>query len=87
MPVKSAKPVTRDHHPARVERSALPRPRPGKIPTKRFVIPKEANLEVELERRVVNLTNLDKPFWPELGITKRGLLQYYADVAPYLLRT
>src|SRR5262249_25640099 len=25
------------------------------------------------------------PFWPELGITKGDLLQYYADVAPALL--
>ena len=33
----------------------------------------------------VPLTNLDKPFWPELGITKGDLLQYYADVAPLLL--
>ena len=31
------------------------------------------------------LTNLGKPFWPELGITKGDLLQYYADVAPVLL--
>jgi bifunctional non-homologous end joining protein LigD len=35
--------------------------------------------------REVRLTNLKKPFWPELGITKRDLLQYYADVAPALL--
>ena len=33
----------------------------------------------------VRLTNLDKPFWPEIGITKGDLLQYYADVAPLLL--
>jgi bifunctional non-homologous end joining protein LigD len=33
----------------------------------------------------VRLTNLKKPFWPELGITKRDLLQYYADVSPALL--
>ncbi|HEX7034624.1 MAG TPA: non-homologous end-joining DNA ligase [Pseudomonadales bacterium] len=33
----------------------------------------------------VRLTNLDKPFWPELGLTKRDLLQYYADVADALL--
>jgi len=35
--------------------------------------------------REVRLTNLKKPFWPELGVTKRDLLQYYADVAPALL--
>jgi bifunctional non-homologous end joining protein LigD len=33
----------------------------------------------------VQLTNLDKVFWPELGLTKRHLLQYYADVASALL--
>jgi bifunctional non-homologous end joining protein LigD len=33
----------------------------------------------------VRLTNLTKPFWPERGITKGDLLQYYADVAPVLL--
>jgi bifunctional non-homologous end joining protein LigD len=33
----------------------------------------------------VTLTNLRKPFWPELGITKGDLLQYYATVAPVLL--
>ena len=31
------------------------------------------------------LTNLRKPYWPDRGITKRDLLQYYADVAPVLL--
>ena len=36
------------------------------------------------ERRV-HLTNLTKVFWPERGHTKRDLLQYYADVAPFLL--
>ena len=35
--------------------------------------------------RQVRLTNLRKPFWPELGITKGDLLQYYADVAPVLI--
>jgi bifunctional non-homologous end joining protein LigD len=35
--------------------------------------------------RRVHLTNLRKVFWPERGLTKRDLLQYYADVAPFLL--
>jgi bifunctional non-homologous end joining protein LigD len=35
--------------------------------------------------RSVQLTNLDKVFFAEAGITKRDLLQYYADVAPLLV--
>ena len=33
----------------------------------------------------VSLTNLQKVFFPELGLTKRDLLQYYLDVSPWLL--
>ena len=36
-------------------------------------------------KREVRLTNLRKIFWPELGLTKGDLLQYYADVADVLL--
>jgi bifunctional non-homologous end joining protein LigD len=43
------------------------------------------NAELRLGSRQVRLTNLRKPFWPERGITKGMLLQYYADVAPALL--
>jgi bifunctional non-homologous end joining protein LigD len=35
--------------------------------------------------RSVQLTNLDKVFFPATGTTKRDLLQYYADVAPLLV--
>src|SRR5262245_38571786 len=35
--------------------------------------------------RDVRLTNLQKPFWAERGITKGALIQYYADVAPVLI--
>jgi bifunctional non-homologous end joining protein LigD len=44
-----------------------------------------SDLELKLAGRALRLTNLQKPFWPELGITKGGLLQYYADVSAYLL--
>ena len=43
------------------------------------------NAIVRAGGREVRLTNLRKPFWPERGITKGDLLQYYADVAPVLL--
>ncbi|HYZ86956.1 MAG TPA: non-homologous end-joining DNA ligase [Bryobacteraceae bacterium] len=53
---------------------------------KRLTIPVNCKShELEVEGRLVKLTNLDKIFWPKLGITKRDLLQYYADVAPVLI--
>ena len=33
----------------------------------------------------MRLSNLDKPYWPERGITKGDLLRYYRAVAPTLL--
>ncbi len=35
--------------------------------------------------RDVRLTNLKKLFWKKLELTKRDLLQYYADISPWLL--
>jgi bifunctional non-homologous end joining protein LigD len=43
------------------------------------------NVLLQIGDRKVQLTNLLKPFWPDLKITKGDLLEYYADVAPYLL--
>src|SRR3989441_13320806 len=36
-------------------------------------------------RRVV-LSNLDKPMWNKEGITKRDMIQYYASIAPEMLK-
>jgi bifunctional non-homologous end joining protein LigD len=47
--------------------------------------PGRHDLEVEVEGKTVKLTNLGKLFWPDLNITKRDLIQFYADVSPYLL--
>jgi len=49
------------------------------------VIPERGDATVRADGRDIRLTNLHKPFWPELGITKGDLLQYYADVAPVLI--
>jgi bifunctional non-homologous end joining protein LigD len=43
------------------------------------------NVTVSVAGREVRLTNLRKLFWPDLGITKGALIQYYADVASVLL--
>jgi bifunctional non-homologous end joining protein LigD len=38
--------------------------------------------EIRKGSRVLKLSNLDKPFWPDEGITKGDLLAYYRAVAP-----
>jgi bifunctional non-homologous end joining protein LigD len=77
------KEATRDYHPSRFTKSpASPKART----VKGIRIAKDvSDLEVRIGDRNVKLTNLRKPFWPALGITKGDLLQYYADVAPVLL--
>ena len=51
------------------------------------VIRERRPMELELRRgrRVLRLSKLEKPFWPEEGITKGDLLAYYRDVAPVLV--
>jgi bifunctional non-homologous end joining protein LigD len=51
----------------------------------RVRIPETENAALRIGGHEVQLTNLDKVFWPELGYTKRDLLQYYADVSSALL--
>ena len=43
------------------------------------------NATLTIDGRDVRLTNLRKLFWPERGITKGHLIQYYADVSDVLL--
>src|SRR5947209_4727132 len=43
------------------------------------------NVVLRADGKEVRLTNLRKIFWPDLGLTKGDLLQYYADVAGFLL--
>ena len=76
------KSATRTHHPSSASRPKAPA---AKRTVKRIDIPDAAEADVTVGRCTVHLTNLGKPFWPDLGITKRDLLQYYSDVAPALL--
>ncbi len=60
---------------------------PARAKAQTVAIPQDVrDVELDFGRgKIVKLTNLDKPFWPDLGITKRDLLQYYARVAPALV--
>ncbi len=53
--------------------------------------PEEVHREEPLENRVrkgsreLKLSNFDKVFWPDEGITKGDLLRYYREIAPVLV--
>ena len=55
------------------------------MPARAITIPDETEAHLTFGARRVKLTNLSKTFWDSEQITKRDLLQYYADVSPYLL--
>ena len=47
--------------------------------------PEPMETEIRKGKRILKLSNLDKPFWPEERITKGDLLSYYRRVAPALV--
>jgi bifunctional non-homologous end joining protein LigD len=75
--------ATRDYHPSKhTQASKL---RAGSSRSRVKIPPRVEQVEVSFRERKIRLTNLNKLFWPELKITKRDLLQYYADVSSVLL--
>ena len=67
--------------------SSPPSPAPsGKKRGRRIEIPTDKTAaEIDVDGGRVTLSNLQKIFWPEDAITKRDLLQYYANISPFLL--
>jgi bifunctional non-homologous end joining protein LigD len=47
--------------------------------------PADAPLELDQPVRELRLSNLGKLFWKTEGITKRDLIDYYRQIAPYIL--
>lgn len=52
---------------------------------KRLLDSDDKEKSVTINGHELKLTNLNKVFWPETGYTKRDLLNYYHEVAPYIL--
>jgi bifunctional non-homologous end joining protein LigD len=76
--------ATRNYHPAQHRKKTGKNAASQK--NRGFKIPTDGDTaNVQLGSRTVRLTNLRKLFWPNLGITKRDLIQFYADIAPVLL--
>src|SRR5437762_11683211 len=80
--VEQAK-ANRDHHPSKHTRAAK---HALKLSGKAVKIPARVDqIELSFGDRGVRLTNLNKLIWTSPKITKRDLLQYYADVSTVLL--
>src|SRR5882724_8961357 len=83
--MSTSKRATRDYHPATVERAATSGKTRKSSPAQIEIPKNTSHYEVEVNGKLVKLTNLQKLFWPERGITKRDLIQYYVNIAPALL--
>lgn len=58
---------------------------PGPSSRKTFLNPSEETQVREIGGHALKFTNLSKVFWPKEKISKRDMLNYYYQVAPYML--
>lgn len=65
----------------------LPKPsdKTGTNSRKTFLNPTDETQVRKINKQELSFTNLSKPFWPKEKITKRDLLNYYYQVAPFIL--
>ncbi|HVI48748.1 MAG TPA: DNA ligase D [Chitinophaga sp.] len=50
-----------------------------------FLPEDEQQVETKMNGHLLKFTNLNKVYWPEDGITKRDMINYYAAVSDYIL--
>ncbi|MBL4675043.1 MAG: DNA ligase D [Mucilaginibacter sp.] len=72
---------------ATAKQQTLPeaKPRELKIRDKLFLEGPAETQERKVDGHVLKFTHLNKLYWPEDGITKRDMFNYYDQVAPYML--
>lgn len=57
----------------------------GKTDRKTLLNPADETQERSINGHLIKFTNLSKIFWPKEKLTKRDMLNYYYQVAPYML--
>ncbi|MCW3119400.1 MAG: ATP-dependent ligase clustered with Ku protein LigD [Chitinophagaceae bacterium] len=57
----------------------------GKGERKTLLNPSEVQQERKINGHILKFTNLNKLYWPKEKISKRDMLNYYFQVAPYML--
>ncbi|RFS26595.1 DNA ligase D [Chitinophaga silvatica] len=58
---------------------------PVKKKSNQFLTGDSETVETKVAGKLLKFTNLNKLYWPDEGITKRDLINYYAAISPYLL--
>ncbi len=58
------------------QRASIVAAKPGRLPEQQ---------ELVIDGHAVKLTNLNKVYWPREKYTKRDLISYYRDIAPFIL--
>lgn len=57
----------------------------AKHPADNFLPEDEKQVERKVDGKLLTFTHLDKLYWPDEGITKRDMINYYAAIADYIL--
>lgn len=77
----------REDKPARatVREKKEPLPKNHTTPAKKKSLSQQDAVEVSINHHRLQLTHLDKIYWPDGGYTKGDLISYYRSIAPFIL--
>ncbi|PJJ83104.1 DNA ligase D [Mucilaginibacter auburnensis] len=67
------------------EKSIHPKVEPPKKARRTLLNPKDESQERPVNGHLIKFNHLSKVYWPEDGITKRDMFNYYYQVAPYMM--
>ncbi len=80
-----------EQHDAALPSNPIVRPQQNKVgikhkmPAKPLLTGTGETAEKNIDGRLMKFTNLNKLYWPEDGISKRDMFNYYDQVAPYMV--
>jgi len=65
--------------------SKVPKPKTDQRPANLLITSKKETEEIKVDGHLIKFTHLNKLYWPEDGITKREMFNYYHQVAPFMV--
>jgi len=65
--------------------SKIPKPKTNQHPADLLITSKKETEEIKVDGHLIKFTHLNKLYWPEDGVTKRDMFNYYHRVAPFMV--